>query len=309
MSIANGLLESTSPRFDVTALTRPSSLSSPRNVHLQERGVKLVPFDLAASEDELAKHILDMDVLISAIDSSALAAQIPLANAAKIAGVGRFIPCSFATVAPPRGVMVLREKKEDVFDHIKKIRVPYTIIDVGWWFQLSIPSLPSGRAKYASIMAANTVAGDGDIPSALTDSRDIGRWVARIIADERTLNKQVFAYNEVMSPNQVRDLFERLSGEKIEYNSVSGESILEIIDQAKSSKEPQAVNKVYSMQYLYSMGIRGDNTPEYAQYLGYLDANQLYPDTEKTSLQSFLQEVLDGKAVSAYAHKFSGAKK
>lgn len=70
-------------------------------------------------------------------------------------------------------------------------------------------------------MAANTVAGDGDIPSALTDSRDIGRWVARIIADERTLNKQVFAYNEVMSPNQVRDLFERLSGEKIEYNSVS----------------------------------------------------------------------------------------
>lgn len=57
------------------------------------------------------------------------------------------------------------------------------------------------------------------------------------------------------------------------------------------------------------MGIRGDNTPEYAQYLGYLDANQLYPDTEKTSLQSFLQEVLDGKAVSAYAHKFSGAKK
>ncbi|ETS82850.1 hypothetical protein PFICI_04726 [Pestalotiopsis fici W106-1] len=249
-----------------------------------------------------------MDVLISTLNPSSFAAQIPLANAAKIAGVKRFVPCSFATIAPPRGVMVLRDMKEDVFDHVKKIRVPYTIIDVGWWFQLSIPGLPSGRGQYATIMAANTVAKDGDLPSALTDSRDIGRWVARIIADEKTLNKQVFAYNEVMSPNQVRDLFERLSGEKIEYHSISEDSILETIDRVKSSKQPQDVNKLYSMQYLYSIGIRGDNTPEYAQYLGYLDANQLYPDVKKNSLQSFLQEVLDGKAVSAYAHKFAAAK-
>lgn len=107
-----------------------------------------------------------------------------------------------------------------MFDHVKKIHLPYTIIDVGWWFQLSIPKIPSGRSEYATIMPSNTIAGEGNVPSALTDSRDIGRWVAQIIADNRTCNKMVLAYNELLSHNQALNLFERLSSEKVERNYV-----------------------------------------------------------------------------------------
>ena len=53
------------------------------------------------------------------------------------------------------------------------------------------------------------------VPSALTDLRDIGRYVARLIKDDRAMNKQVLVYNEMWTPNQVYDLLEKLSGEKL----------------------------------------------------------------------------------------------
>lgn len=66
------------------------------------------------------------------------------------------------------------------------------------------------------MMPSDTIIGDGNTLSARTDVRDIGRYVARIIADPRTLNKYVFAYNELWSQNQIYDLLEKLSGEKLE---------------------------------------------------------------------------------------------
>lgn len=48
------------------------------------------------------------------------------------------------------------------------------------------------------------------------------------------------------------------------------------------------------------MGIRGDNTPEYARYLGYLDGKELYPDFEGISLEAYCRELIDGKATGVY---------
>lgn len=65
------------------------------------------------------------------------------------------------------------------------------------------------------------IPGDGNIRNALTDVGDVGRYVALIISDPRTLNKMVFAYNEVMTANEAYDLMEKLSGEEIQRNYVS----------------------------------------------------------------------------------------
>ena len=115
----------------------------------------------------------------------------------------------------------LSSQKETVYNHIKQLRLPYTIIDVGWWYQLSYPRLESGKMDYAMTAANNEVVGDGSTPMALTDLRDIGRWVAKIISDERTLNKMVFCYDEVMTQNQIYELLEAISGEEIVRNYVS----------------------------------------------------------------------------------------
>lgn len=182
------------------------------------------------------------DVVISAINAHALPDQHKLVEAAHKAKVGRFVPCFFGTAAPPRGVMRLREmvsnpthippqdnailtrivkQKEDVLDHIRKLYLPYTAIDVGWWYQISPPRVPSGRMDSGLLFPAQHILGDGTVPSAMTDLADVGRYVAKIVADPRTLNKMVFAYSELLTQKQVWDTVEKVSGEKLERKYVS----------------------------------------------------------------------------------------
>lgn len=61
------------------------------------------------------------------------------------------------------------------------------------------------------------------------------------------------------------------------------------------------VPKLWFMEYQYSWGIRGDNTPENAKYLGYLLGKELYPDLEFTSFESYLKNLLEGNATKVYA--------
>ncbi|KAG8165575.1 hypothetical protein KVR01_004127 [Diaporthe batatas] len=304
-SIVNGLLESTT-QFEITAVTREASLNSKNNDELRSKGVKVVAADLKGPEADLVNLLKGADVVISAIVATALLDQIPLANAAKKAGVGRFIPCTFATACPPAGVMKLRDTKETVLNHIKKIYLPYTLIDVGWWYQISAPRVPSGRADSGLLVPVSYLVGDGSVPSALTDVKDIGRYVAKIIADPRTLNRMVFAHSEVLSQKQIFDKVEELSGEKLERNYLSAEALQAQIDGAFGPdgavpEDTRALQMLWSFEYQYSWGIRGDNTPENAKYLGYLLGKELYPDMEFTSYESYIKSLLDGTATRPYA--------
>ena len=94
----------------VFALIRPKSTDKPAVRVLQERGVEICEGDLEGSEDELVKALYDIDVVISCVGALQQQDQISLANAAKKAGVKRFVPCGFITVAPPGGIMRLRDQ-------------------------------------------------------------------------------------------------------------------------------------------------------------------------------------------------------
>lgn len=59
--------------------------------------------------------------------------------------------------------------------------------------------------------------------------------------------------------------------------------------------------QIWSLEYQYSWGIRGDNTPESAKYLGYLLGKELYPDVEFTSFETYFKGLLEGKATKVYA--------
>lgn len=61
-----------------------------------------------------------------------------------------------------------------------------------------------------------------------------------------------------------------------------------------------AAYKLSQFQYWNTWGIRGDNTPQYAEYLGYLNAKDLYPDMRGTSLEDYAKEVLNGQAKVIY---------
>jgi hypothetical protein len=48
-------------------------------------------------------------------------------------------------------------------------------------------------------------------------------------------------------------------------------------------------------QYWKSWGIRGENSDEYAAYLGYLSGKELYPDLKVTSFEEYIREHMSGK--------------
>lgn len=171
----------------------------------------------------------------------------------------------------------------------------------------------------------------------------MGQWVRRIIADPRTLNKSVFAWNELWTVNEVYDAMERLSGEKIERVHVrlcdrlrsptppsptlislfSNSPVLDLtvlvskktaketiekgIADALASDRPEAQYIVATLQYSHSWGVRGDNTPEYAEYLGYLSARELYPDFRPRTFEAFAKELLEGRVDKLYTRNVAMA--
>lgn len=92
----------------------------------------------------------------------------------------------------PRGLIDIKDKKLDSLGVIQGVGLPYTLIDVKRWFQVWVPKIPSGRSDHAhSNYIDHRIVGHGDQKFGLTDMGDIGRYVAQILLDERTLNRRV----------------------------------------------------------------------------------------------------------------------
>jgi hypothetical protein len=72
----------------------------------------------------------------------------------------------------------------------------------------------------------------------------------------------------------------------------------------ENPKDAEADFTLKSLQYGLSLGVRGDNTPENAKYLGYLDAKELYPDLKVRGFEEFLGDVLEGREEPAYDAEF-----
>ena len=136
---------------------------------------------------------------------------------------------------------------------------------------------------------SKTQLGSGEVKTAVLDVHDIGNFVARIIADERTLNRYVLIYSEQVTQKEVFKLAEKVTGRQIALTFKSAEEldreILEI-------PEDDLLNRLARL-YLKSLWISGDNTIENAKQYAYgsaLDARELYPDVRTKSLEVFAAE-------------------
>ncbi|CRK24748.1 hypothetical protein BN1723_013376 [Verticillium longisporum] len=267
-SIARVLL-SDQDHLEVMLLARAASLNKPELTALKELGAAVRAVDLDGSVDDVAKVLAGTDVVVSGMTLQQMPQELNLASAAKQAGVGRFVTSFFAPVCPPGGVTFMREKKEEILNHIKKLYLPYTAVDVGWWYQMTIPRPLTQPADPKAFVQPMPIVDEGNVIIALTDNRDIAPFVARIITDETTLNHLVFVYGEVKTTAEAWS----------EAEAIAGASLVETIE-----KNLGVLNLETGMaQYFYTLAVRGDNTPENAKYLGYLDARELYPDLQPRS--------------------------
>ena len=186
---------------------------------LRDRGLKVVTGDLTGPIEETTKWLKGIDTIISTMFALDVAQQIPVIDAAVLAGVKRFVPASFGTPAA-RGVMDVRDLKETVQDHLFRQKLGFTIIDVGYWYETSYPGVPSGKFDYATLVASNVVYADGTAKTMLTSVKDIGKVTARIVKDDRTLNKRVYACGDVLTQNEIHKLVEEKTGEKLQLTQV-----------------------------------------------------------------------------------------
>ena len=210
---------------NVVCFIRARSGAKSSTEQLKNRGIKIVTGELDGSKDSIVGLLENVDIVISCMSPMALKDQIPLIDAAVAAGVQRFLPCNWGTPAA-RGVLSLRDVKEDVHDHIFRRRLNFTIIDIGFWYQASIPRVPSGRFDSAIFMPVNEVYAGGSTPNMLIDARDAGRITVEIIKDERTLNKRVIAYGDLLSQNEIHSMIEERTGEKLELTAVRKAPVL-----------------------------------------------------------------------------------
>ncbi|EHA51696.1 isoflavone reductase [Pyricularia oryzae 70-15] len=291
-SIVRGLLAESS-KFDVIALARPESADNPAHQELARAGATVETADFLDVQ-ALAERLAGADVVISCILPIKRAQSEALIDAAHRARVDRFVPSFFAMVMPPRGVMAVRELREELLDRCKLVYLPYTVIDVGQWYQIGLPP------PWAPPMPqTEAFVGDGETPSAMIDKDDVGRYVARIITDPRTLNRSVFAYGEVTSQKTILAELKAATGREVPWHSISVAGLEARLAELRSSlsadpTSPKTTLDLAMTQYLYSRMVRGDNAPDRAQYLGYLDAKALYPDFEFKSLRHYIKEVVAG---------------
>ncbi|KAF2015805.1 NAD(P)-binding protein [Aaosphaeria arxii CBS 175.79] len=295
--------------FDISLLVQPSSANTPAVENFRSRGLKIVVADINGPVDDLATHVKGYTTIISAIGATQQLAQLNLADAIAAAGTCKRFVAGWITVSPPGEVMFLRDEKEKVYQRLWYHRIPYTIVDVGFWHQICFPPVPSGKLDYALVMPTTEVYGGGDVKNLLTDKRDIGRFVARIVKDERTLNQKVSCWGEELSQNEIIELVERKTGEKVDVTPISKEDLIARRQKAREAfrADPTSWNNavgVYRDDYNLSKYIRGDSSRESARYLGYLDAQELYPDFNPIKLEDVLDEILDGKAVPVYQGRF-----
>lgn len=84
-------------------------MNNSTNQQFAAKGVDIVGYDLSGPSSALVEILKPIDVLISCITWEHLDQQIPWIEAAKEAGVKRFVPSEWVGPAP-RGVIDIKDK-------------------------------------------------------------------------------------------------------------------------------------------------------------------------------------------------------
>lgn len=290
--VVDGLLKS--GHFHVVVLTRPKYEGEPRIQALKQKGVEIRLGDLfELSVSELEGLLRGIDIVLSIVGVNALEEQRKVFQAAKNVGVKRVVPSDFTLVCPLERGHQIANKKQSIKSFIKELGIDYTFIDVGWWMDLILPHPSDHQGPVADI--SRIYVDTGDVKTAVTSRADIGHFVARILADPRTLNSYVFCHAEEVTKREAYRIAEEVNEKNFESlkTYLTAKTLEDGIahEKEKQKENPLDFNLALAGQeYLISAFVFGDNTLETAKGLGALDARTLYPDFKPTKLKEFAVE-------------------
>lgn len=215
-------------RQRLVASVRPESINKPQVSALRALAVEIRVSDWQHDTTQLLEQSFSAaDVVISAVNPQAVPDQTKLADAAQRVGVKRFIPSDFGPACVP-GVRHLYDevstrlttcvkvaltfylnKKSKIRQYVKRSELPYTFVDVGCWYQHTIPPRNEMELSYV-----HEFYGDGTKNMAVVNLNNIGLFIGHIIADERTVNQYVFIYDDEKTLNEIYEKCSETAGEE-----------------------------------------------------------------------------------------------
>ncbi|KIK97895.1 hypothetical protein PAXRUDRAFT_135384 [Paxillus rubicundulus Ve08.2h10] len=174
----------------VVALARPGSTST-QNPLLEGAKIATVDYvDVKAVASIFREH--KVEVVVSALAYGALSAQTPLADAAKEAGVGLFVPSEYGmpTEGGQDGHLAL---KSQFADYVKSLGVPVMRVYTGVFMEF-IPWLTGVDLGKFHLMGKHTA------PSSFTALDDVAGFVAYVLT--------------TLPPSSLHDATFRIQGER-----------------------------------------------------------------------------------------------
>ncbi|KAH9925897.1 uncharacterized protein BXZ73DRAFT_103069 [Epithele typhae] len=107
----------------------------------------------------------------------------------------------------------MHDTKLELHDYIQEPGVPYTFVDVGNWMETLSP-LPKRTVVPAPLQViAHTMYNSERGRMLLVGPTHVGKWVARIVKDPRTVTKIVLVWEGEMMHNDFLEIADRVSGE------------------------------------------------------------------------------------------------
>ncbi|KAG2423805.1 hypothetical protein HXX76_014965 [Chlamydomonas incerta] len=209
--IVTGLLEN--GHYDVTILSRKGSDES-KLAAFVTKGAKIAPVDYESQED-LVSALKGQEIVISTVGAAALAEQPKYIEAAKAAGVRRFVPSEFGLDSGAPGVREYFPAlgyKYATRDALLASGLEYTFVITGFFLETQFTSLffwdvPGGKV---------TVKGDTTQPFTVTSLVDIGRWTAAALRDPASKNATVYLVGENLTYDDAIKTVEAATGKTLE---------------------------------------------------------------------------------------------
>jgi len=276
------------------ALVREGTVSDPAKAQLIEgfknSGVNIVTGDLNDHES-LVKAIKQVDVVISTVGSLQLEDQIKIIAAIKEAGnVKRFLPSEFGNdvdrtraVEPAKSTFAIKAK---IRRAIEAEGIPYTYVSSNYFAGYSLPTLVQPGA-YAPPPPKDKIViyGDGNAKAVFNEEHDIGTYTIKAVDDPRSLNKVLYIKppKNIYSFNELVALWEKKIGNTLEKEYIPEELLLKQIQES-----PIPVNIILAINH--SIFIKGDQTYFAIDPSFGVEASELYPDVNYTTVEEYLEK-------------------
>ncbi|KAK9667739.1 hypothetical protein RND81_13G008200 [Saponaria officinalis] len=243
----------------------------------------------------LVEAVKLVDVVISAMSgvhfrSHNLLLQLKLVDAIKEAGnVKRFLPSEFGMDPAKMGHAmepgrVTFDEKMRVRKAIEDAQIPYTYVIAncfGGYFVGNLSQMTTLLPPKDSVV----LYGDGNVKAIFNDEDDVATYTVKTIDDPRALNKTIYISppENVLSQQELVDIWENLSRKKLEKHSISAQDFLALM-KGQDFAQQVGIGHFYHIFYegcLTNFEIKEDE-----------EATKLYPQVPYTSVIDYFKRYL-----------------